>query len=378
MKQMICIAETTWRNHPGRTQSLISRLQQVNSLFFEPPVTWLALFLGRSARKRLKAHREAGRHVLPGLTVYSLPPILPFGHSFSLINKRNQRKLARYIRKKMTQHAFSSPILWVATEAGAGLPSLLSCRNVIYDSITPTPGNLLSEQEKSLLQDADLVFAPTPDMVEQLSFVHSNVALLPNGVDYELFAQPSSDEASDLPISASFSIPRPILGCTEPIRPETDLLPIACAARARPDWSFLFLGPGTSRAVQRLQKFPNVHFLHPHSQEIMARYVRRFDVCLSLQTPLSSPQDPLALRILEYLSTGQPIVACLYPNEIEYFPDVVYSSYNPQEFISLCARALDEQTTWFAQRRRAYGSAADWNVRVAEIVRLMEINGMLS
>lgn len=376
MKQMICIAEAIWRNYPSRTQELISRLQQVDCLFFEPPVTWLAFFLGRTGRRRLKAHLGDGRQVLPSVTVYSLPPILPFAQSFSYIKKRNQRKLARYIQKKMAQHAFELPVLWVATEAGAGLPTLLPCCNVIYDCMTAIPGNALSEQELSLLQDADLVFAPTTDIVQQISFVHSNVALLPNGVNYALFSEPSC-ETPALATSSSASIPRPIFGCAEPIRSETELLPIACAARVHPEWSFLFLGSWTHRAMQRLQKFSNVHFLHPQSQEKMAEYVRQFDVCLSLQTPLSSPQDPLTLRMLEYLSTGRPIVACLYPNEIEYFPDVVYSSYNPQEFITLCARALEEQTTWFADRRRAYGSAADWNIRVAEMVRLMEINGML-
>lgn len=380
MKQMICIAETTFRNYPGRTQELITRLRQVYCLYFEPPVTWLAFFLGKAGRKRLKAHHKEGRRIHSHFIVYSLPPIFPFGQSIPLIKKRTQRKLARYIQKKMDQHAFEAPLLWVATEAGAGLPSLLTCSNVIYDCATPIPGNPLSEQEQSLLHDADLVFAPTADIVKQLSFVHPNVALLPNGVDYTLFSQETTEPIKTnetLDGNSLSSIPRPIFGCSEPIRPETELLPIACAARAHPEWSFLFLGSVPQRAMQRLQKFPNVYFLRPSSQVKMAEYVRQFDVCLSLQTPLSSPQDPLSLRMLEYLSTGKPIIACLYPNEIEYFPDVVYSAYQPQEFIALCARSLEEQHTWFEKRRRAYGNAADWNVRVSEMVHLMEINGML-
>ena len=374
MKQLICISDAIWRTNPGRTQELISRLRGVEILYFEPPVTILARFLGKAGRRRIRAHRQPGRRLMAHLTVYALPPIFPFAHRFSWIAKLNQRKLAVYIEKKMRKHGFDRPTLWISTEAGAGLSEHLPFENLVYDCTTPSPGFRLSRAEQSLLNEADLVFADQPNVVQQLSFLHPNVALIPDGVSYSRFSDLEENMLS-FP-KDMLAIPHPVFGCSEPIRQDTDLLPILFAARTHPEWSFVFTGRVDPRPQVALKKLSNAYLIVPKPQTDLAEYVRRFDVCIS---PLSSESETESTRIrmLEYLSTGRPVVNCLHPGETQPYLDAMYGAYTPQEFVDACQAALEEENPVLTRYRQEYAKAVDWELQASEAIRLLRVNGIL-
>ena len=67
--------------------------------------------------------------------------------------------------------------------------------------------------------------------------------------------------------------------------------------------------------------------------------------------------DVIPTRIYEYLSTGLPIVTMVWPDQVEPYPDVIYSAHSPQEFLTLCQHALEEIPSWTAPRRRSHGAA---------------------
>ena len=379
MTQVICLSESTWRSHPGRTQALLSHLPQIDCLYFEPPVTFLAFFLGRTGRRRVRAHRSPGKMFRPGITVYALPPILPFGRTYRFIQRYNRRKLARYIRKKMEQHAFRLPLFWCATELGAGLPALLPYSHVLYDCRNATPGIPLRDVEQALLKDADLVFAPTATLAQFLSFAHSNVALVENGISAALFAPaPENENGADGRYTPSPAYPAPILGCTEPISAKTDLTLLCSAIRENPSWSFLFLGSVAPQAAEVLEPFPNVHMPNPKTQSARAALIRQFDLCISLQPPRLPPRTARGPHLLEYLATGRPIVAC---DPSAYEPalqnGVIYIASRPENISAVCAAAMEASDPQLAARRQAYAQAADWTVQAEKVVKLLEINGVL-
>ena len=62
---------------------------------------------------------------------------------------------------------------------------------------------------------------------------------------------------------------------------------------------------------------------------------------------------------------------------MEQFPDVVYGAYTKQSFVELCQRALDEDRSWVADRRRKYGEEAAWSRRAEDVLRILDTVGLL-
>ena len=60
MKQLICLSYAPWSARPNRTEQLLTRLEDVQILFFEPPEP-----RGTPAREALR--------VRPNILVYTLP-----------------------------------------------------------------------------------------------------------------------------------------------------------------------------------------------------------------------------------------------------------------------------------------------------------------
>jgi len=100
-------------------------------------------------------------------------------------------------------------------------------------------------------------------------------------------------------------------------------------------------------------------------------------VCINLLREDAPYSDIIPSRIYEYLSTGNPIVSMLWPDQVEQFPDVVYGAYTQQSFVELCQRALDEDPSWVSERRRKYGEEAAWSNRTGDVMRILNTVGLL-
>ena len=87
--------------------------------------------------------------------------------------------------------------------------------------------------------------------------------------------------------------------------------------------------------------------------------------------------DVIPTRMYEYLSTGRPIVAMLWPDQVEPFPDVVYGAHSNREFVTLCEHALEELPSLVTQRRLDHGAQAAWSVRAGRVSRILATAGLL-
>ena len=86
--------------------------------------------------------------------------------------------------------------------------------------------------------------------------------------------------------------------------------------------------------------------------------------------------DILPSRIYEYLATGKPIVMMTEPDQVEPFPDVIYTAYDAAGFLRRCTRALEETPHLAFDRRRECAQRSSWAVRAAEIMRILEDTGL--
>ena len=362
MKQLVCLSYTPWQKSPTRTQQLLTRLRDADILFIEPPAT------GAN-----KSYRRPGRKVRPNVTVYTLPPLLGGQSEWRFFRRRNQARLSAFLLKILAKHRFREPVLWTTTPENLFLVESLPHRGLVYDC-DQVWDELPDRWEGSLAGAADVVFAASPGLADRLSPCSGNIALLPNGVNYPLFAAAgSAGRRGELD-----HLPGPLLGWAGTIHADLDLTPILYAAQARPAWTFLLLGRREENPLlRRLSRLSNVMLAGPCPLVEVPDYLGRCQVLLDLLRDSQPYNDVVPPRLYEYLSTGKPIVSMLWPEQVELFPDVVYGAHSPEEFLHLCQQALAEDPGWVDQRRRDYGAAAAWSRRADEVKRILVTAGLL-
>ena len=197
MKQIICLSNEPWSASPGRTQQLLSRLKDTQILYFSPAARW-----------NDPSFHAKGRQVKQNITVYTLPPLLlpmdeRFGHFFRL----GQQKLSRFIAAKAARARFSSPLLWTTCPEHVHLLDRLDYDGLVYDCDREWD-DLPLAWEGALAGAADVVFAASSDLMDRLSPCSSNIALLPNGGTYPLFAKATAPDR----VRPSSPFQGPVLG----------------------------------------------------------------------------------------------------------------------------------------------------------------------
>ena len=363
MKQILCLSSEPWSNRlPGRTQQLVSRLRDVQILYFSP-----------AQSPRDKSFRKKGRKVRPNVTVHTLPPVLfPIPERRRLLFRLAWNKVGRYIQDTASRRRFTQPLLWTTHPRQIHLLDRLEYGSLVYDCDRDW-SDLPPHWEDCLAQAADVVFAASPFLADRLSPCSANVALVPNGINLPLFS-PAVPRTDPMPGTAG-----PILGWAGTIRPDLDLSPVLYAAQVRPDWTFLLLGQreGDNPFLSRLARLPNVYLPGPRPMAEVPDWLYRCHVLIDLLYADRPCDDVVSPRLYEYLATGKPIVSMLWPDQVEQFPDVVYAAYSPEEFLTLCGHAMEEAPLFVSQRRRDWAAGAAWPLRAGEVGRILTTAGLL-
>ena len=356
MKEIICLSPSRWSTFPSRTQQLMARLTGAKLLFFEPP-----------------GHRQisSGRKVRPGITVYTLPPILDVDERHRLLFQRGCHKQARFILRQMEHHRIREPLFWCGTPEGVHFLELIPHRGVVYDCARDW-SDLPPRWESDMALAADVVFAASQQLVEHLAPCNDNIALLPNGVNFPMFTRPPTERPQEL-----VHLPGSILGYVGTIWPDLDLTPALYAAQALPSATLVFLGRRMANpTADALEHIPNVRFLGPRTPVEVPDYLSCFDVCMNFLRLNDPENDILSPRIYEYLASGAPIVSMLCMDQVEPYPDVIYSAHTPEQFGQLCAVALRETGSWARTRRREHAAQAAWSLRSEQALRILSAIGL--
>ena len=153
---------------------------------------------------------------------------------------------------------------------------------------------------------------------------------------------------------------------------------VEAAAKARPDWQFVWIGnekPGADLSALRAMK--NVHFLGVKPNAELPKYLAQFDVCLNLfdAGPLSKDVSPL--KFYEYLATGKPIVSTRQPDQVLQFADIIHIADDAKSFEKACEAALDDTQPERTNARIEAGRNSSWDARVGEICAVLREKGIL-
>ncbi len=384
MNKIVCLSTANWHPYPSRKHQVMQRLYDCEILYFDPPVTLLAPLKDHSLRKRLSAYKQDGEQVTENIKVYAMPPVLPFGNKYRFINRLNQRFLARYVRKRMVENGFESPILWAYSPTSCDILEHIPHDSAVYDCVDRHSGykgmlnpDVVDKMEEDLAKQCDGVFCTADGLYDTLKEYNERTHMIPNGVNYELFSQAQNP---DLTVPADLAdIETPIVGFVGMLQECIDYEAIRAFAKARPDVTLAFVGkplPGVN--ISAIENLPNVRFCGLKPQPELPKYLARFGVCISPFSAGKLSRDVSPLKFYEYLATGKPIVASPEPVQVLAYKDVVYIARDTQDFVTQCNLALTENDAQKVEGRLKYAKKCSWDARVDEITQVLLDYNILS
>ena len=368
--RIVCLSSSNWYPYPTSKQEIMRRMD-AEILYFDPPVTLAAPLKDPSLRPALTAYRRSQPAPQENITVCSLPPVLPFGSRLRAVNRINQALTARYVRRIMQSRGFGEDcILWMYLPGHCDLANKIPAKARIYTCVDRHSGYkgqidpaLVDRMEEELAGRCDAVTATAKGLVERLRPFNENITLIPNGANYELFAQAQAP----LPVPAELAdIQGPVLGFIGALQECIDYPLLRALAQARPDCTLVFIGREHPDAdIAQIRDLPNVRLLGLKPQKELPAYLARFDLCLNPFRAGDLARDVSPLKFYEYLATGKPVVSTPEPVQVLDYADAVYIGDGKEAFLEAVNAALTADTAEKRARRIEYAKACSWDARAA-------------
>ena len=385
---IVCLSTTNYHPLPTRKQNVMSRLRNAEVLYFDPPVSVIAPLTAKKASAYLSKYKRPGEKVEghENITVYALPPVLPFFNKFRWVNRLNQKRQAAFVRRKMCEHGFGEEtVLWCYSPSSCDIAAHVPHRALVYDCVdrhSAYKGHIdpvvVDRMERDLAGVADQVFATAVGLAKTLEKVNPTTKMIPNGAAYEIFSRVQTEKGS-LPCPEDMkSLKHPVFGFVGMLQECIDYALIEKLAKDRPDATVFLIGrtlPGVD--LSHLRQYPNIVFHGLVPQPELPAYLAQMDVCLNVFRAGALSRDVSPLKFYEYLATGKPVVSTREPLQVEDFADVVYIAHDADEFIAMCDAAATENDPEKVAKRLAYGAQCSWSERVRQIEAVLYGKGVL-
>lgn len=234
---------------------------------------------------------------------------------------------------------------------------------VIYDCMDHFSGfynvtSYMLEPEEDLAKKSDLVLATSNLLFEEKSQVNQNCLYVPNGTEFDHFNYVPEIFPEELA-----GIKKPIIGYYGAISDWFDTALIHDLARARPEWSFVFIGSTAGADVSSIERLDNVFLLGEKTYEMLPQYLHHFDTCIIpfKKIPLTEATNPV--KLFEYLSAGKSIVATEL-NELRRYREYVTLVTNAGEWLRAIEAALDDYLPAQVEKRLRFARQNTWEERV--------------
>ncbi|MBY5711819.1 UDP-galactopyranose mutase [Rhizobium leguminosarum] len=326
---LICFSHLRWDFVLQRPQHLMERFSH------ERPVFYFEEFIPTDHHL---AYLEI--HPFEGTSVKAVRPRIP--HWWNAAEQ--EAALRRLLDDLILLHGGKRPILWFYTPLMFGFARHVDAVAIVYDCMDElanfkfAPPNLKS-CEQALMANADVVFTGGLSLYEARRDQHDNIHPFPSGVDTHHFHA----ARCSLPVPADQAdIPQPRLGYYGVIDERLDLDLVGSVASARPDLSFVFLGPIVKISPDNLPQAANIHYLGQKAYADLPAYLSSWQAALMPFALNEATRFISPTKTPEYLAAGRPVVGTQIVDVVRAYDDVpgVFLANGTQAFAEACDAAL--------------------------------------
>ncbi|MBY5561101.1 UDP-galactopyranose mutase [Rhizobium leguminosarum] len=326
---LICFSHLRWDFVLQRPQHLMERFSR------ERPVFYFEEFIPTDHHL---AYLEI--HPFEGTSVKAVRPRIP--HWWNAAEQ--EAALRRLLDDLILLHGGKRPILWFYTPLMFGFARHVDAVAIVYDCMDElanfkfAPPNLKA-CEQALMASADVVFTGGLSLYEARRDQHDNIHPFPSGVDTHHFHA----ARCSLPVPADQAdIPQPRLGYFGVIDERLDLDLVSSVASARPDLSFVFLGPIVKISPDNLPRGANIHYLGQKAYADLPAYLSSWQAALMPFALNEATRFISPTKTPEYLAAGRPVVGTQIVDVVRGYSDVpgVFLANGTEAFAEACDAAL--------------------------------------
>jgi glycosyltransferase involved in cell wall biosynthesis len=326
---LICLSHLRWDFVYQRPQHLMTRFARGRRVYFvEEPI------YGEGPARLAVTPRGEGLHVVV--------PRLPEGTEIDEA-ERLQKKL---LDQLFEGHRIDDYVLWYYTPMALAWTGHLRPLATVYDCMDELSAfrgapPALRERERELFGRADLVFTGGRSLYEAKQGQHRSVHLFPSSIDAAHFMQ--AREAAADPADQT-QIGRPRIGFFGVIDERLDRELIDAAARLRPDWQFVMVGPVVKIDPRELPRRANIHYLGSKSYEELPGYIAGWDVAVLPFARNESTRFISPTKTPEYLAAGRPVVSTSIRDVVRPYGEMGLARIadTPEEFVAAVEASLAE------------------------------------
>ncbi|WP_229212910.1 glycosyltransferase [Dyadobacter soli] len=226
-------------------------------------------------------------------------------------------------------------IFWYYTPMALPFSETFKPAMTVYDCMDELSGfkfapEGIRQNERQLLERADVVFTGGTSLYEAKKSSHNNIHPFPSSIDKAHFGTARGGQAEPQDQAAITGIKLGFYGVLDE-RLDQEL--IRDIATRRPDWHIVLIGPVVKIDPAELPQADNIHYMGPRSYQLLPAYLSGWDVALIPFLLNESTRFISPTKTPEYLAAGKPVVS-------SPIRDVVY----PYEEIGLFSIANDADT----------------------------------
>jgi UDP-galactopyranose mutase len=357
---VVCLSHLRWDFVYQRPQHLMNRFARNGRVFFfEEPV-----FVDDKTHLSISPREDNLFVVVPQI-------------SHSDRESRNSDDIQRELLDGIIiSHEINNFLLWFYTPMAMDFAAHLEPLATVYDCMDElsafkfAPPELL-ENERRLLEKADLVFTGGQSLYEAKQSRHARVFAFPSSIDVTHFnkARNITKEPAD-----QVSIKHPRLGFCGVIDERMDINLLSEMADLRPEWQFMMIGPVVKIADEDLPRRENIHYLGGKDYQELPKYLAGWDIAIMPFAINESTRFISPTKTPEYLAAGKPVISTSIRDVVRPYGEqnLVEIASTANDFIAAGEKILrvENSVEWLNQVDQ-FLARISWDKTWTEMTRLI-------
>ncbi len=360
---LICFSHLRWDFVFQRPQHLLSRAAaDYTVIYFEEPILEIA---------EHEEGRLSVRMTDDGMLIAT--PMLSVALDARAADQVQQILLDKFIAEASLQIA----VMWFYTPMAFGFSSHLQAPTVVYDcmdelTLFKGASPRLKLLERRLFKRADLVFCGGHSLYQAKRQMHAHAYLFASSVDAPHFAKARNHRLAEPADQAG--LPHPRIGFFGVIDERMDYALVDAIVAARPDWSFVMLGPTAKVDAADLPQRANLHWLGRKAYGELPAYLSGWDVGMMPFAHNEATHFISPTKTPEYLAAGVRLVSTAIADVVTGWQDggLVEIADTAEAFVAAIEKLLVKPpAAWLAEVDERLAGMS-WDTTWTQMLGLIE------
>jgi teichuronic acid biosynthesis glycosyltransferase TuaH len=376
-ENIICVSYSTWEGpYTKSVVQLMSLLAVKNRiLYVEYPFTFKDVFTTLLGKIQAPVGRMLGlrkrcqvKTTPANFQVYNwvIPPLIPVNavkndSIYRLLLKIDGHIYRHSLKKAIRKLHFDNPVVIYAYNPifGDELTGRLNEKISVYYCYDGFPKDWRSlrawHADRAFSAHADGIIVTSGYLQTQKLELNPHVALVKNGVDFDMFAKSAKTTVSDRV--------RKRIGYIGSIDDRLDIDFVEYAVGRLPECDWEFTGDLRYPLVkERLIKYDHVRFFPPVNAEKVPSLLSTYDLGIIPYLCDETNKNIYPLKINEYLAAGVPVVVTRFA-DLQEFSGIVSFASTADEFLDALKNELENDTEEKITARIDFARNNSWSSR---------------